>query len=716
MNNLRILFVSSGTRKEGIGSLILDQGESIRSQGIIIEYFIIKSRGITGYFRYIFKLRNHLKKNQYDIIHAHYGLSGIVAILANKNRARLVISFMGSDLLGIVDHSGKTSVLGKLLITLIKRFVIYADYVIVKSQAMVDKIGFKNKSVIPNGLDLKLFHPMDRSHALRRLGWDQKLVHLLFLSDPKRPEKNHTLTQNALAQLKNNSFQLHFMKNIPHNEVVYYYNASEVCLLSSYHEGSPNVIKEAMACNCPIVSTDVGDVHEVFGNVEGCYITSFEPEDVAEKIQIALDFAHNKGRTSGHQRILELGLDSQNIAKKLLEVYGRVLNRDIINNRIGIAGQVCKKGIWNESVPGIKFDEQGISNYAYLFDRLVREFPRGKEGKKLWENIVSRIKNAGKNNRYNCILGVSGGTDSSYLMHLSIKYGLHPLAVNLDNGWSSDISVKNIKKVTTALNIDLETYVIDYEEVKDVLRSQMIAGLPWIDAPTDYAIMSVLYKIAKREGVKYILTGNDFRSEGKQPTEWTYTDKKQILKIHRLFGKHKLKTFPLISFHSLLYLGYFRKIKTIAPFNYLNYQKKEAQKLLEEFYGWQYYGGHHHENIFTKFTIAYWLPKKFGIDKRLITLSAQILSGEISREEAIKIINDSSYDPDKIEEDKEYVIKKLGFTEEEFRKIWDSPNRSFQNYPSNYPMIKRFVKLIVPIVSLILPQKPKIFFEMEIRS
>jgi N-acetyl sugar amidotransferase len=471
-----------------------------------------------------------------------------------------------------------------------------------------------------------------------------------------------------------------------------------------------------MACNCSIVSTDVGDVREIFGNMEGCYITSFEPEDVAEKIRMALDFVRNNGNTCGHQRIIELGLDSENIAKKLLEVYWKVLNKNTVNHSMGILGQVCKKGLWNDSVPGIKFDEYGVSNYAHLFDRLVKEFPRGEKGNKLWENFVSRIINDGKNNKYDCILGVSGGTDSSYLMHLSTKYGLHPLAVNLDNGWSSDISVKNIKKVTSALNIDLETYVIDYEEVKDVLRSQMMAGLPWIDAPTDYAIMSVLYIIARREGVKYILTGNDFRSEGKQPTEWTYTDNKQIKDVHNRFGKHKLRTFPLISFSDLLYLGFVKQIKAISPFNYIDYQKKNAQKVLKELYGWEYYGGHHHENLFTKFAIAYWLPKKFGIDKRLITLSAQIMSGEISRDEALEIINYPSYSQDKIEKDKEYVIKKLGFLEEEFMEIWNSPNKSFQDYPSNYPMIKRFVKLIIPIVGLVLPQKPKIFFEMDIRS
>ena len=186
--------------------------------------------------------------------------------------------------------------------------------------------------------------------------------------------------------------------------------------------------------------------------------------------------------------------------------------------------------------------------------------------------------------------------------------------------------------------------------------------------------------------------------------------------MHKRFGKHKLKTFPLISFNTLLYLGYIRQIKTITPFNYINYQKKSAQQILKDLYGWEYYGGHHHENLFTKFTITYWLPEKFSIDKRLITLSAQVVSGEITRNEALQIMNSSSYDTAKIKEVKNYVIKKLGFSEEEFQAIWDSPNKSYLDYPSNYSLIRRFAKIIIPLVSLILPQKPKIFFEIRKRE
>ena len=207
--------------------------------------------------------------------------------------------------------------------------------------------------------------------------------------------------------------------------------------------------------------------------------------------------------------------------------------------------RICTRGIWDTTVPGITFDENGVSNYAKMFDKLCEVYPRGEKGKRYWENIVDQIKEKGKNKRYDCIIGVSGGTDSSYLLHIVKKeYGLRPLAVNLDNGWSSEIAVQNIKKVTKALDVDLETYVINYEEVKVVLRAYIKACLPWIDGPTDNAIKSVLFKIAEREGIYNILTGSDFRSEGKQPIEWTYTDSKQMLFLLKNYEKINLKTYP----------------------------------------------------------------------------------------------------------------------------------------------------------------------------
>jgi len=319
---MRVLFVSSGTTDEGVNSLIRDQGESLKEQGILIEYFIIKNKGISGYLRNILKLKNHLKKNQYDIIHAHYGLSGFVALIAKQKRNKLIISFMGTDLMGNVSRNGTITILGRSLVTVSQLLVKNADYVIVKSQAMANKLVSAKVSIIPNGLDLKLFHSIDKSFALSRVGWDKQFQHILFMSDPKRPEKNYLLTETALNYLENCNIQLHFLNHISHNEVVFYYNASDVCLLSSYHEGSPNVIKEAMACNCPIVSTNVGDVKWLLGNTDGCFITSFEPEDVADKIKKALKFGQ---KTNGCNRIIELGLDAKNVAREILDLYKKVL-------------------------------------------------------------------------------------------------------------------------------------------------------------------------------------------------------------------------------------------------------------------------------------------------------------------------------------------------------------------------------------------------------
>ena len=379
-------------------------------------------------------------------------------------------------------------------------------------------------------------------------------------------------------------------------------------------------------------------------------------------------------------------------------------------------GRMCKLGVWDESVPGIKFDKDGISNYATLFNTLRDNFPRGQEGLKIWENKVSLMKK-NKRSKYDCIIGVSGGVDSSYLLHLTKKtYGLNPLAVNLDNGWSSDIAVKNIKKVTDKLDIDLYTYVINYNEVKDLLRVFMLGSLPWIDVPTDLAIKSILYKIASQEKVLYVLRGNDFRSEGTQPFEWTGGDARVLKYLHKKYGKVKLKTFPNYTLFNLLYYGLVKRIESIYPFYHLDYQKQEAKKLLIDQYNWEDYGGHHFENVFTKFAMSYWLPVKFGIDKRKITLSAQILSGAISRESAIEEINKSSFDETLIDSQIDYICKKLDFTRSEFDYIMKSENRSFYDYPTYSKIMMKYRNLSNWILLKILKKKPMSMFQMEMRN
>lgn len=380
--------------------------------------------------------------------------------------------------------------------------------------------------------------------------------------------------------------------------------------------------------------------------------------------------------------------------------------------------KICTKGIWNDTVPGITYDNQGISNYYHLQKALENNFPRGEKGQKIWSEFVSEMKEAGKNNRYDCIIGVSGGVDSSYLMHLmKKKYGLRPLAVNLDNGWSSDIAVQNIRKITQQLDIDLETYVINYEEIKDLLKSYVRASIAWIDIPTDRAIKGALYKVASRENIKFIIRGNDFRSEGKQPREWTTSDHKQLTYIHKKFGNGvKLKTYPPLRNFDLFKYGYVKKIKEIRPFYFLDYKKQEAKSMLIEKYDWQDYGGHHHENIFTKFAMSYWLPKKFGIDKRIINLSAQVVSGAISRDEALNQIKQPFDTDERLEEMKTYVLKKLDITIQEFEEIWKKPNNYYYDFPNNFSFREKIMKYGNPIIKKIYKLRPMSFFEMEMRQ
>lgn len=377
----------------------------------------------------------------------------------------------------------------------------------------------------------------------------------------------------------------------------------------------------------------------------------------------------------------------------------------------------CSMGVWDTTVPGIEFDENGVSNYAKMFIDYGSRYPRGEEGDRIWNDYVSKMRVNGKSKSYDCLVGVSGGTDSSYLLHiLKTKYNLRPLAVTFDNGWSSDIAVRNIKKMTDALKIDLETYVVDYEEMKDVLLSYMKAGLPWIDFPTDNAIKSVLYNTANREGIKHILIGHDFRSEGTQPNEWTYGDSKQIKYIQRKFGSIPLNSLPNISILRHAWLSYVIGIKMVYPYFFIDYRKKEAQTFLKEQYGWQYYGGHHHENSFTRFAIAHWMKDKFNIDKRIITLSAQVISGEISREMALEQLTSEPYVVSEKDAELEFVAKKLGITMAEFWDLWDATNKSYLDYPSHHKLMERFITILYPVARLILPQMPSYFLQVKMRK
>lgn len=312
---MNVLFISSGNTETGINPIVKNQGESLKSNDIKVEYFTIKGKGLKSYLKHISPLKKYIRTNKFDIYHAHYFLSGMVAALSSAKP--LIISLMGSD----------------LYVSRLWLFIIRIMYhkkninLIVKSENLKQKLNLENIYVIPNGVDVEKFSPVDMVDAKKENNWKAQR-YILFASDPQRTEKNYGLAAQALEILNLENYELVFLKNIPSEKVTSYLNGADLLLLTSTYEGSPNIIKEAMACNCPIVSTNVGDVEWVMGNTEGCFLTTFDPEEVAEKIDLALEFAAKKGRTNGRDRIMELGLDSDSIAKRIINLYKEILDSD----------------------------------------------------------------------------------------------------------------------------------------------------------------------------------------------------------------------------------------------------------------------------------------------------------------------------------------------------------------------------------------------------
>ncbi len=352
------------------------------------------------------------------------------------------------------------------------------------------------------------------------------------------------------------------------------------------------------------------------------------------------------------------------------------------------------------SDPEIIFDEDGVCNHCKRFENELRQrwFPN-EEGKKKLDTIIAKIKEDGKGKEYDCVIGLSGGVDSSYLAYVlrTLYPDLRILAIHVDGGWNSELAVHNIENIVKMLSIDLHTEVINWEEMKDLQLAYFKSQLANQDVPQDHAFFATLYKVAvEHYKIKYFLSGGNLATESILPTAWGYNamDGKQLRAVHKRFGKIKLKDYTTVSFFKRhIYYPYIKKFKIIRPLDYLPYNKDEAKQIIMEKINWRDYGGKHHESRFTKFFQAYWLPTKFGYDKRRAHLSSLIVSGQITREEALKEMEKPLYDPIELKEDIEFLSKKMGLTVEEFKKIMEMPNKTFRDYPSEYELEKFSRKL-----------------------
>jgi N-acetyl sugar amidotransferase len=368
------------------------------------------------------------------------------------------------------------------------------------------------------------------------------------------------------------------------------------------------------------------------------------------------------------------------------------------SNQGPLCGRRCIRCIMGSDVDGeIQFSDSGVCSHCRRYDELkASRVVGGASGAKKLASLVAEIKAKGKGRDYDCIIGVSGGVDSTYVAYLVKQHGLRTLAVHFDNGWNSELAVKNIERVLKRLEIDLVTYVVDWDEFRDLQVSFLRASTPDGEIPTDHAIYALLWKTAAKRGIRYIISGMNFLTESISVPSWSYghSDWRYIKDVHRRFGNVHLATYPRFSLPYLFWVNAVRGVRTVSILNYVDYHKESTMMLLRERLGWTYYGGKHHESIYTRFYQGYILPKKFGIDKRYGHLSDLINAGQKTRAEALLEIQQPPYPEAEQLQDLAYVTKKLGLSESEFGIIMSAPIRSFREYRNSYPLVQRLRNLV----------------------
>ena len=350
--------------------------------------------------------------------------------------------------------------------------------------------------------------------------------------------------------------------------------------------------------------------------------------------------------------------------------------------------QICTQCVMDTTDSKISFDEKGVCDHCntYYTD-ILPKWHTGERGHKALEEIIVKIKKEGKGKDFDCLMGMSGGIDSSYLLYVMVeKYGLRPLVFHVDAGWNSQIAVNNIERLVDGLGLDLYTEVINWEEIKDLQLAFFKSGVSHIDTPQDHSFFATMYKFASKHKIKHILTGGNYSTECvRNPLEWMYyqSDSIQLKDIYKKHGTGKLKDYPIsnILWHKV-YLPYIKGIKLIRPLDFVPYNKDEAMQLLVDKFGYQKYPQKHFESRFTRFYEGYWLPMKFGFDTRKVQYSSLILTDQMTREEALESLSKPAYDPNTIKQDFEYIATKLGISVVELQSYMDAPNKTYKDYKS----------------------------------
>lgn len=349
--------------------------------------------------------------------------------------------------------------------------------------------------------------------------------------------------------------------------------------------------------------------------------------------------------------------------------------------------QICTRCVMDTSDSKISFDAAGVCDHCRTFDtKVLPNWHTDERGEQELRAMVEKIKAAGKGHDFDCIIGMSGGIDSSYLTYIATEFGLRPLVFHVDAGWNSQEAVNNIEKMVDKLGLDLYTEVIDWEEMRDLQLAFFKSGVPHIDTPQDHAFFATMYKFAEQHKVKYILTGANYSTECiRNPVEWMYyqSDSIQLRDIHRRFGTRPLHNFPVTSIlRHKIWLPYVKGIRVVRPLNNVPYDKAAAVRLLIDKFGWQPYPQKHFESRFTRFYEGYWLPRKFGYDTRRVQFSSLIVTGQMTRDEALEKLKSPALDEATVRQEFEYVANKLRISVAELQSYLDAPNKTYRDYRS----------------------------------
>lgn len=362
--------------------------------------------------------------------------------------------------------------------------------------------------------------------------------------------------------------------------------------------------------------------------------------------------------------------------------------------------QICSNCVMDTSDPNIRFDENGVCDHCHDFETSVKpNWHTDERGRTELEKIIDEIKKSGKGRDFDCLLGLSGGVDSSYMLHMAVKeFGLRPLVFHVDGGWNSELAVHNINVMIDKLGLDLYTEVINWEEMRDFQLAFFKSGVPHLDIPQDHAFIATLYQFAEKYKIKYILNGGNLSTECVQyPMEWFYygTDMKQIKDIIRRFGTIKMETYPFSSvLRHKVYLKYLKGVRVVKPLNNIPFYKNEALLFLQKEYGWKPYPQKHFESRFTKFYEGYWLYERFGYDTRRVQLSSLILTGQMTRDEALEILKNAPYDKNKIEDEFNYIATKLGISSDELRSYFNMPKKYYWDYKNQQNLFRFGAKFL----------------------